>query len=105
MKSVTRNREISEIFASSKDEKTTPGTVRVSELITDVSEQELRDLFKEFGSIQRVRIPRPFDKKSKQRESNGTAYITFWDKKDAEKALDHNRLLWRNSRILVSMTK
>ena len=58
-------------------------TLRVSNLTKSVTEEDLRDLFSRFGRISRVSLPRGVDK-----EPRGFAYISFYDRNDAEIALE-----------------
>lgn len=59
-------------------------TVRVTNLPEETQEQDLRDLFTPFGSLSRVYLAK--DKTSNT--SKGFAFITFNDKKDAQKAIE-----------------
>ena len=59
-------------------------TVRVSNLSEDVKDSDLRELFRRFGPIQRIYL-------AKDREthaSRGFAFINFFNKEDAQKAID-----------------
>ena len=88
-----------------KDERTEPGTVMVSNLLDNVTEKQLQQLFEEFGLIQRVKVVRTKDFATKEWVGNGTAFITFWDKDDAKKALKHNGLLWNYTRLIVQRSQ
>jgi len=59
-------------------------TVRVTNLSEDITEQDLRDLFGTYGALQRVFLVK--DKIS--RESKGFAFVTFYTRADAEKAIE-----------------
>ncbi|CAF1418575.1 unnamed protein product, partial [Adineta ricciae] len=59
-------------------------TVRVTNLPEETQEQDLRDLFTPFGSLNRVYLAK--DKTSNT--SKGFAFITFNEKKDAQKAIE-----------------
>lgn len=58
-------------------------TVRVTNLSEDATEQDLRELFSHFGSIQRIYLAR--DRQTQR--SKGFAFINYYDKKNAEKAI------------------
>ena len=58
-------------------------TIRVSNLTKSVTEDDLRDLFSRLGRISRVSLPRGPD-----REPRGFAYISFYERRDAENALE-----------------
>lgn len=58
--------------------------VRVTNLSEDANENDLRDLFGPFGAIQRVFLAK--DKRTQQ--SKGFAFVHFFNKKDAQKAID-----------------
>ena len=99
------------------EQRPTPGTILVTELMDDVTERELQQLFETFGSIRQVKIPReragPVSKKPTEtgvREKvewvgKGIAYITFWDKDDALDALDYDGLLFQHGRIHVKKSR
>ena len=59
-------------------------TVRVTNLPEETQEQDLRDLFVPFGAVTRVFLAK--DKTSNT--SKGFAFITFAEKKDAQKAIE-----------------
>lgn len=59
-------------------------TVRVTNLPEETQEQDLRDLFTPFGSVMRVYLAK--DKMTNT--SKGFGFITFNEKKDAEKAIE-----------------
>ncbi|CAF0827862.1 unnamed protein product [Didymodactylos carnosus] len=59
-------------------------TVRVTNLPEETQEQDLRDLFQPFGHVSRVFLAK--DKITAA--SKGFAFITFNEKKDAQKAID-----------------
>lgn len=59
-------------------------TVRVTNLPEETQEQDLRDLFTPFGPVSRVFLAK--DKTSNV--SKGFAFITFNEKKDAQKAIE-----------------
>jgi len=70
-------------------------TIRVNNLSTKASEEDLRDLFGRFGSILRVSLPRHAAKIdpdtgaiSDYREPKGFAYVAFTRRDDAQKAMD-----------------
>jgi len=59
-------------------------TVRVSNLSDDVTDQDLRDLFRRMGPIQRVYL-------AKDREtglSRGFAFVNYYNREDAQAAID-----------------
>ena len=59
-------------------------TVRVSNLSEDVKDSDLRELFRRFGAIQRIYL-------AKDREthpSRGLAFINFFARDDAQRAID-----------------
>ena len=59
-------------------------TVRVSNLSEDVKDSDLRELFRRFGGIQRIYLAK--DRETHQ--SRGFAFINFFDRGDAQKAID-----------------
>lgn len=60
-------------------------TLRVSNLSESAHEQDLQELFKPFGPVQRV-----FIAKDKQTgESRGFGFVTYYERKDAQRALKH----------------
>ena len=70
----------SSLFLFGTDE----ATVRVTNLPEETQEQDLRDLFIPFGPVSRVFLAK--DKTSNT--SKGFAFITFNEKKDAQKAIE-----------------
>jgi translation initiation factor 3 subunit G len=79
-----RNADGSRMASGSFPERDDTTTVRVSNLSDDVTDQDLRVLFGRFGSIQRVYL-------AKDREtgmSRGFAFINFYDREDAQRAID-----------------
>jgi translation initiation factor 3 subunit G len=66
------------------DRKQDEATVRVTNLPEETQEQDLRDLFTPFGPVSRVFLAK--DKTSNT--SKGFAFITFNEKKDAQKAIE-----------------
>ena len=59
-------------------------TVRVSNLSEDVKDTDLRELFRRFGSIQRIYLAK--DRETHQ--SRGFAFINFFARDDAQRAID-----------------
>lgn len=59
-------------------------TVRVSNLSEDVKDSDLRELFRRFGAIQRIYLAK--DRETHQ--SRGFAFINFFARDDAQKAID-----------------
>jgi translation initiation factor 3 subunit G len=59
-------------------------TVRVTNLPEETQEQDLRDLFTPFGPVNRVFLA----KDKTNNTSKGFAFITFNEKKDAQKAIE-----------------
>eukprot|EP01012_Entosiphon_sulcatum_P064918 TRINITY_DN93786_c0_g1_i1.p2 TRINITY_DN93786_c0_g1~~TRINITY_DN93786_c0_g1_i1.p2 ORF type:complete len:267 (+),score=57.52 TRINITY_DN93786_c0_g1_i1:1276-2076(+) len=59
-------------------------TVRVTNLPDDVNEQDLRDLFGQYGGLQRVFLA----KDRQTQESKGFAFINFYNRADAERAIE-----------------
>eukprot|EP01007_Sphenomonas_quadrangularis_P003477 NODE_698_length_1246_cov_167.093567_g558_i0.p1 GENE.NODE_698_length_1246_cov_167.093567_g558_i0~~NODE_698_length_1246_cov_167.093567_g558_i0.p1 ORF type:complete len:287 (-),score=60.82 NODE_698_length_1246_cov_167.093567_g558_i0:319-1179(-) len=59
-------------------------TIRVTNLSESVTEQDLRDLFTKFGSVNRIYLA----KDRETRASKGFAFVTFMNKEDAQRALD-----------------
>lgn len=60
-------------------------TIRVTNLSEETKESDLQDLFKPFGPVQRIFLAK--DKHTQQ--SKGFAFITFYHKDDAAKAIKH----------------
>ena len=58
-------------------------TVRVSNLSEDVKDGDLRELFRRFGNIQRIYLAK--DRETQQ--SRGFAFINFYDREDAARAI------------------
>ena len=61
-----------------------PPQVRVSNLSEDVKDSDLRELFRRFGAIQRIYLAKDRD----TRASRGFAFINFFDRGDAQRAID-----------------
>ena len=61
-----------------------PHQVRVSNLSEDVKDSDLRELFRRFGAIQRIYLAKDRD----TRASRGFAFINFFDRGDAQRAID-----------------
>lgn len=59
-------------------------TVRVSNLSEDVKDSDLRELFRRFGAIQRIYLAK--DRETHQ--SRGFAFINFFARDDAQRAID-----------------
>ena len=59
-------------------------TVRVSNLSEDVKDSDLRELFRRFGAIQRIYLAK--DRETHQ--SRGFAFINFYAREDAAKAIE-----------------
>ena len=59
-------------------------TLRVTNLSEDTGEQDIRDLFIRFGNLQRVYLAR--NKATGQ--SRGFAFVSYYNRKDAELALE-----------------
>jgi len=59
-------------------------TVRVSNLSEDVKDSDLRELFRRFGAIQRIYLAK--DRETHQ--SRGFAFINFFSRDDAQRAID-----------------
>ena len=59
-------------------------TVRVSNLSEDVKDSDLRELFRRFGAIQRIYLAK--DRETHQ--SRGFAFINFFAREDAQRAID-----------------
>jgi translation initiation factor 3 subunit G len=64
--------------------KADEATVRVTNLPEETQEQDLRDLFTPFGPVSRVFLA----KDKTNNTSKGFAFITFNEKKDAQKAIE-----------------
>lgn len=58
--------------------------MRVSNLSEDVKDSDLRELFRRFGAIQRIYLAK--DRETHQ--SRGFAFINFFAREDAQKAID-----------------
>jgi len=69
---------------SSDLRKQDEATVRVTNLPEETQEQDLRDLFTPFGHVSRVFLA----KDKTNNTSKGFAFITFNEKKDAQKAIE-----------------
>mmetsp|Transcript_11820 Transcript_11820/g.35006 ORF Transcript_11820/g.35006 Transcript_11820/m.35006 type:complete len:328 (+) Transcript_11820:47-1030(+) len=79
-----RNADGSRMDRANFQERDDTTTVRVSNLSDDVTDQDLRELFRRFGAIQRVYL-------AKDREtglSRGFAFINFYQREDAQAAID-----------------
>ncbi len=66
-------------------------TIRVSNLTKAVTEDDLRELFERFGRIFRISLPR-VDRKDEYgnmvKECKGFAYVAYYDRSHAERALE-----------------
>ena len=65
-------------------------TTRVSNLTKNVTEDDLRELFGRFGGVSRVYLPKMERTENGKtfKEPKGFAFISFYNKDDAERALD-----------------
>ena len=88
---------VQELFAGA----TKTGKIEVRNLLEDVTEKEIRQLFEGYGSIQQIRIPRKKNYGTKEWDGVGVAYVTFWDAEDAKEALGENGRLWNHCRLEV----
>ena len=75
---------IARITVSLSLSATDEATVRVTNLPEETQEQDLRDLFIPFGPVSRVFLA----KDKTNNTSKGFAFITFNEKKDAQKAIE-----------------
>jgi RNA recognition motif-containing protein len=80
-------------------------TVRVSELLENVTEAELKELFSEVGKVKYVKVSRTKNYKTQEWEGRGFAFVTFYDEKTAREALSYNNMLWQYQRIKVTPGK
>ena len=69
--------------SSSRNDRDDSCTLRVSNISADANEQDLRELFVPFGGVQRVFLAK--DRETNQ--SRGFAFISFYERGDAEKAM------------------
>lgn len=97
-------REVLDAFGMGQD-RPKAGAVIVTDLMDYITEKDLQELFREFGDIQRIKVPRDRDKKTGEWLGRGVAYITFWDAKDARAALELDGTLYEHSRIRVRTTR
>lgn len=71
-------------------ERDQENTIRVSNLTKSVTDDDLRELFGRFGKIFRISLPR-VEKKDESgntiKESRGFAYVAYYERPDAEKAM------------------
>lgn len=66
-------------------------TIRVSNLTKSVTEDDVRDLFSRFGRVMRISLPRverKDDYGNTIKECRGFAYVAFYERSDAERAID-----------------
>lgn len=70
--------------SSSRNDRDDSCTLRVSNISADANEQDLRELFAPFGGVQRVFLAK--DRETNQ--SRGFAFVSFYERSDAEKALN-----------------
>jgi translation initiation factor 3 subunit G len=68
---------------ANKSSENNDNTLRVSNLTKSITDDDLRELFLSFGRISRISLPRGPD-----REPRGFAYVSFYEKRDAEFALE-----------------
>ena len=69
---------------STRNDRDDSCTLRVSNISEDANEQDLRELFGAFGGVQRVFL-------AKDREtqlSRGFAFVSYYERSDAEKAME-----------------
>lgn len=59
-------------------------TIRVTNLSEDTNEGDLEDLFRRFGAIQRIFLA----KEKTSGRSKGFAFINFFRREDAQKAIE-----------------
>lgn len=60
-------------------------TLRVSNLSDDTKDRDVQELFRSFGAVQRVFLA----KNKNTGDSKGYAYVSFYNRSEAEKALKH----------------
>lgn len=75
----------------SADDANAENTIKVSNLTKSVTEEDLKELFDRFGSIFRVSLPKLERKEADGRivkEPKGFAYVAFYNKRDAEMAME-----------------
>lgn len=58
-------------------------TIRVTNLSEDTTESDVKDLFSRFGPVQRVYLAR-----NKMQQSRGFAFVSFYNRREAEKAME-----------------
>jgi translation initiation factor 3 subunit G len=66
-------------------------TIRVSNLTKSVTEDDVRDLFSRFGRVMRISLPRverKDDYGNTVKECRGFAYVAFYERSDAERAME-----------------
>ena len=79
-------------------------TVRVSNLVDGIEEDDLKGLFGKFGKVRSVRIPRT--KERGEWIDQGFALVTFTNEEDAQTSVDQcNNTLWMHTRIRVSISR
>merc|ERR1711924_160394 len=59
-------------------------SLRITNLSEDVKEGDLQDLFGQFGRLQRVYLAKDMN----THLSKGFAFVTYYEKRDAQKAID-----------------
>jgi len=74
----------SNLMSSRNPRENEQSTIRVTNLSEETKEADLQDLFKPFGPVQRIFLAK--DKHTQQ--SKGFAFITFYHKEDAAKAIE-----------------
>eukprot|EP00948_MAST-09A_sp_MAST-9A-sp1_P002598 g2598.t1 len=72
-------------FSDRFPDKAETTSIRVSNITEDANEQDLRELFSAFGKVQRVYLAK--DKNTQQ--SRGFAFVSFYEREHAEKAMEH----------------
>ena len=93
-----QDKSVEELFSAIE---TKTGKIEVRNLLEDVTEREIRNLFEGYGSIQQIRIPRKKNHATKQWDGVEVAYVTFWNESDANDALGENGRLWNYCRLEV----
>jgi len=81
-------------------------SVRVSNLTKGINENDLRDLFSQFGEILRISLPNEYydnDLKMKVKGSRGFAYIDFARQDDAKKAISSELELY-DTKLRLELT-
>ncbi|CAG9330819.1 unnamed protein product [Blepharisma stoltei] len=84
-----------------KPETELKSSIFINNLPYNITEEELRSKFKDFGQIREIKIPRGKD----AQKGKGFAHVVYSNKKEAKKALSMNNYMLSGRRLNVTRIK